>query len=52
MEDKHLSIRISELLYQKYVKEAIRQSNEEGKIIKVSEIIREVLSKGLNEKIN
>lgn len=47
MEDKHLSIRISKPLYEKYVKEAIRRSAEEGRIVKVSEIIREVLGKGL-----
>ena len=47
MKDKHLSIRISDGLYQKYVKEAIKRSNEEGRIVKVSEIIRESLEKGL-----
>ena len=45
--DKHLSIRFSSELYQKYVDEAIKRSVQEKRIVKVSEIIREVLEKGI-----
>lgn len=45
--DKHLSVRFSSELYQKYVNEAINRSTKEKRIVKVSEIIREVLEKGI-----
>lgn len=45
--DKHLSVRFSSELYQKYVENAIERSNKEKRIVKVSEIIREVLEKGV-----
>jgi predicted DNA-binding protein len=48
MKDKHLSIRISDELYQKYVEEAIKRSNTEKRIVKVSEIIREKLERNLS----
>ncbi len=47
--DKHLSIRISNELYLKYINETIKRVNESGKLIKISEIIREVLENGLNK---
>lgn len=43
MKDKHLSIRISDELYQKYVEIAIKRSTKERRIVNVSEIIRDVL---------
>ena len=45
--DKHLSIRFSSELYKKYIDIAINRSVEEKRIVKVSEIIREVLEKGV-----
>ena len=45
--DKHLSVRFSSELYQKYIERAIERSNKENRIVKVSEIIREVLEKGI-----
>lgn len=45
--DKHLSVRLSSELYQKYVEKAIERSNKENRIVKMSEIIREVLETGV-----
>lgn len=45
--DKHLSVRFSSELYQKYIDKAIERTNQEKRIVKVSEIIREVLEKGI-----
>lgn len=45
--DKHLSLRFSSELYQKYVERAIKRSMKENRIVKVSEVIREVLEKGI-----
>ncbi len=45
--DKHLSVRFNSDLYQKYVERAIEISNKEKRIVKVSEIVREVLEKGI-----
>lgn len=45
--DKHLSVRFSSSLYQKYVDEAIKRSGEQGRIVKVSEVVREILEKGI-----
>jgi hypothetical protein len=45
--DKHLSVRFSSVLYQKYIDKAIKRSSDEKRIVKVSEIIREVLEKGV-----
>lgn len=44
---KHLSVRFSSELYQKYINKAIERTNQENRIVKVSEIIREVLEKGI-----
>lgn len=44
---KHLSIRISDELYEKYVNETIKRSNQTNKLIKLSEVIREVLENGV-----
>lgn len=41
--DKHLTLRLSFELYDKYVQKAIKRSQKEGKLIKLSTIIREVL---------
>ena len=46
-QDKHLSVRFNSELYQKYIEKAIERSNKENRIVKVSEIIREVLEKGI-----
>jgi hypothetical protein len=48
IQDKHLNIRLDKELYQKYVNLAIKKSTEEIRIVSVSEIIREVLEKGVN----
>ena len=42
---KHLSIRISKELYNQFVKKAIKESRNEGRLISVSEIIRNILEK-------
>lgn len=47
MKDKALSIRIPAELYQLYVEETIKRTNKEKRLVKVSEIIREVLEKGI-----
>ena len=49
MKDKHLSIRVPGELYQEYVEETIKRTNNENRLVKVSEVIREVLEKGLIE---
>lgn len=48
MKDKHLTIRISSEIYKLYVEETIRRTIKENKIIKISEVIREVLERGIN----
>lgn len=45
--DKHLSVRFSSELYQRYIYKALERANKEKRIVKVSEIIREVLEKGI-----
>ena len=45
--EKHLTIRIPLDLYQKYVDIAIKKSLKEGKLIKLSEIIRETLENNI-----
>ena len=45
--EKAISLRLSQELYQKFVNKAISKSNNEKRIINVSEIIREVLEKGV-----
>jgi len=45
--DKSLTIRVPAELYQQYVDETIKRTNKENRLVKVSEIIREVLEKGL-----
>lgn len=47
--DKHLSVRLSSELYQKYIEKAIKRSNKENRIVKISEIVREVLEKGVED---
>lgn len=49
MKDKHLNIRIPKELYEAYVKKTLIQSQKENRLIKISEIIRDVLEKN---KIN
>ncbi len=49
--EKHLSVRLSSDLYQKYVEKAIERSNKENRIVKISEIVREVLEKGVKNVI-
>jgi hypothetical protein len=43
--EKHLTIRLPINLYEIYVKKTIDASQKEGRLIKLSEIIREVLQK-------
>lgn len=43
--DKHLTIRLSNSLYEHYVEKAIKKSQKEHRIVKVSEVLREVLEK-------
>ena len=45
--EKAISLRLTEELYQKYIDKAIERTNQEKRIVKVSEIIREVLEKGI-----
>ena len=47
--EKAISLRLSTELHEKYTQEAIKRSVEEGKLINVSEIMREVLKNGLDE---
>lgn len=47
LQDKHLNIRLSKELHQKYTDIAISKSVEEKRIIKISEVIREVLEKAV-----
>ena len=48
---RSVTLRIEQEIYDSLVKEAIERSVKEGRIIKISEIIREKLNKQ-NEKIN
>lgn len=41
--DKSLTVRIPKELYQKYLDIAIKKSNKERRIVKVSEIVRQAL---------
>lgn len=41
--DKSLTVRIPKEIYQQYLDIAIRKSNEERRIVKVSEIVRHAL---------
>ncbi len=45
--EKHLTIRLSLDLYQKYVNKTIERCKDESKIIKLSEVIREILEKNI-----
>lgn len=45
--EKAISLRLSTELYQQYVDEAINKTIKEKRLVNVSEIIREVLEKGL-----
>lgn len=47
--DKHLSVRLDCELYQKYVDKAIKRSVDSGRIVKVSEIVRETLEEGVSD---
>jgi predicted DNA-binding protein len=47
--DKHLNIRLSSELYQKFVNIAIARSSKENRIVKISEIVREILKKGVED---
>lgn len=43
--DRSVTIRIEQEVYQKLVDETLKRSVDEGRIIKISEIIREKLNK-------
>ncbi len=43
MKEKHLTIRISTELYNSYIKKALNKGVKEKRIVKLSEIIREIL---------
>lgn len=45
--EKHLTIRLPLDLYQKYVDKTIAKSKKETRLIKLSEIIREILEKNI-----
>lgn len=45
--EKATSIRLGADLYQKLVDKAINQSNKKKRLVNVSEIIREILEKGI-----
>jgi hypothetical protein len=45
MKDKHLTIRITHELYEAYVKKTLAMSQKEKRLIKISEVIREILEK-------
>ena len=40
---KHLTIRMEQDLYDAYIKKALDKSNDENRLVKLSEIIREIL---------
>ena len=44
-EDKSVTVRMSKELHNKCIKLAIKRSVKENKIIKISEVIREILEK-------
>lgn len=44
---KALSLRLDSELYQKIVDRAIKQTNKEKRLVKASEVIREILEKGV-----
>lgn len=45
--EKAISLRVKLELYQKFVDKAIKQSNEKKRLVNISEIIREILEKGI-----
>lgn len=45
--EKAISLRLSPELYQKFVDKAIKQSNSKKRLVNISEIIREILEKGV-----
>lgn len=47
MKDKHLTIRISQELHNSLVKKALENGLKENKIIKLSELIREILENNI-----
>lgn len=47
MKDRHLTIRIPQKLHNSLVKKALDRGVKENKIIKISEIVREILEKGV-----
>lgn len=48
--EKHLTIRISNELYNSLINKTLKKSNKEKKLIKLSETIREILEKHENLK--
>lgn len=49
--DKHMNIRLSSELYQKFIEKAIERSTKEKRVVKISEIVREALEKGVDDGI-
>ena len=41
--DRHLTIRMEQDLYDAYIKKALDKSNKEKRLVKLSEVIREIL---------
>lgn len=47
--EKTITFRLGKEQYQKCLEEAISRTNKENRIVKLSEIIREVIDKGLSK---
>lgn len=49
MKNKTITFRLNAVQHQKCLDLAIKRSQEENRIVKISEIIREAIGKGLND---
>lgn len=45
-QDRHLTIRMSNDLYQSYVEKALKMGQKEQRIVKISEVIKTALENG------
>lgn len=48
-QERPVTIRITDNLYQHYVNKALKRGQKEKRIVKISEVLREVLENGKNE---
>nr|QBM02808.1 hypothetical protein [uncultured archaeon] len=46
MKDKHITLRLTSDTYQTYVEKALKRGQKEKRIVKISEVLREVLENG------